>query len=72
MILEELITEFLNRSDEENMSTIIAIRANRRISKKPVIVKNNNNSKSKTKQTTLNMDAITPEMAALLLQKLKG
>lgn len=69
MILEELITEFKDLPEEEIARLIMSIRANRRISKKAVVTKT---SAKKSKQTSLNMDAISPQMAALLLQKLRG
>ena len=73
MILEDITKEFHTLSDDEALKLIMNIRASRRVSKKPVVSKpsSNNNSKSKAKQS-LSMDAISPAMAAILLQKLRG
>lgn len=71
MQLEDITKQFTSLSDDEALKIIMSIRANRRISKKPVVVKNTKQAKQ-PKQTELNMDAISPQMAAMLLQKLKG
>lgn len=70
MILEDITTEFLTLPDDEALKLIMSIRANRRVSKKPVVAKNK--SVKQPKETTVNMDAISPQMAAMLLQRLKG
>lgn len=76
MILEDLITEFDNLSDDEQMKLILSIRASRRISKKSVVVKPEKTASKtadkKAKTAKLSIDALSPQMAALLLQKLKG
>lgn len=72
MLLSDITKDFNSLSDDEAQQLIMSIRANRRVSKKPVVVKNNNKSKANPKQTTLNMDSISPQMAAMLLQKLRG
>ena len=68
MILEDITTDFLSLPDDKALELIMSIRANRRISKKPVAVKNT----KQPKQTELNLSAISPQMATMLLQKLKG
>ena len=69
MILEELITEFHSLSDDDAMRLIMSIRANRRVSKRPVATKT---ADKKPKQTSLDINSISPQMATLLLQKLRG
>jgi hypothetical protein len=68
MILEDITTEFSTLPDDEALKLIMSIRANRRVSKKPVVAKNKT---KQPKETTVNMDAISPQMAAMLLQRLK-
>ena len=72
MILENLITEFKDKPDEEIAKLIMAIRASRRVSKKPVAVAKKKASVKNTKQQTLDINSISPGMAAMLLQKLRG
>lgn len=68
MILEDITTDFLSLPTDKALELIMSIRANRRISKRPVVVKNT----KQPKQTELNLSAISPQMASMLLQKLKG
>lgn len=68
MILEELIKEFKDMSDEETISIIMNIRQSRRVSKREV----KKVEAKKVKNTTINLDFLSPEMAATLLQKLRG
>lgn len=68
MRLEDLVVPFDSISDEELLPRILSIRANRLISKAPI----KKPREKTTKQTTLNISAISPEMAAMLLQKLQG
>lgn len=73
MRLEDIGPEFLSLSNDDALKLIMSIRASRRISKRPVVeAKPKSPTNGNKKQTTLSIDAMTPEMAAMLLQKLKG
>jgi hypothetical protein len=67
MRLEDLVVPFDSISDEELLLRILSIRANRLISKAPI----KKPKEKATKQTTLNISAISPEMATILLEKLR-
>jgi len=72
MRLEDLGPEFLSLSDNDALNLILSIRASRRISKKPVSVAKPRAANGNKKQMTLGINNITPEMAAMLLQKLQN
>ena len=62
MILEELITEFHSLSDDDAMRLIMSIRANRRVSKRPVATKTVD---KKPKQTSLDINSISPQNSSI-------
>jgi hypothetical protein len=70
MTLEDLKTEFLKLSHAEALTLIMDIRASRRISKRPIVEKTK--AAKKVKNTEINMDTLSPEMAMMLYTKLKG
>ncbi len=70
MTLEDLKTEFLKLSHAEALTLIMGIRASRRISKRPIVEKTK--TAKKVKNTEIDMDTLSPEMAMMLYNKLKG
>lgn len=70
--LESLKTPFTQLSDSERMDLVMAIRFNRRISKRPPPVERTRKTSSATKKPKLSVSDLNPTDAARLLEQLEA